>query len=216
MLSEDAQRGWEAMRSTLPTGAYLIGGTAVAVHLGHRESYDLDFFCHDRSLDLDALARDLEAGGGFLRRDRLEGPGTMRGFFDSAKMEFFVDVDDETPQRMLEEPELVAGLRVASLRDLMAMKLNAVSSRGEMRDYFDLKCIDEEGGISIEEGLVLFCERYGVDPLSPTMEHIIRALGYLDDVREDESLPISKEDLVSWWVKRQRALVRSLDQRSRP
>jgi Nucleotidyl transferase AbiEii toxin, Type IV TA system len=60
---------------------------------------------------------------------------------------------------------LVAGLGVADLRDLMAMKIKVMAERGEMRDYFDVKAIDERGGISVEEGVALYMRRYGAPQL---------------------------------------------------
>jgi predicted nucleotidyltransferase component of viral defense system len=50
-------------------------------------------------------------------------------------------------------------LAVADIKDLMAMKLKVLSERGELRDYYDVKDIDERGGVTVEEGLALFRER---------------------------------------------------------
>ena len=46
---------WETIARIVPPTAYLGGGTAIAVHLRHRESADLDFFFHRASVDLDQL-----------------------------------------------------------------------------------------------------------------------------------------------------------------
>ena len=62
------------------------------------------------------------------------------------------------------KPTLAAGLRICSLQDLMAMKLKVMAERGEMRDYFDVKAIDEEGGVSVEEGIELYMRRYRLSP----------------------------------------------------
>jgi Nucleotidyl transferase AbiEii toxin, Type IV TA system len=214
ILPKDTAHAWQALREVLPDRLYLIGGTAVAVHLGHRQSRDLDFFSHERAIDLDALAKELEALPGFLLTHT--SAGTLKGLLGETKVELFVELDDKHPQRALEAAEAVAGLYVASLRDLAAMKLKVIGDRGEMRDYFDLKLIEEQGGITIENGLLLFLERYGPDPRGPALGHIVRALGYLDDVEEDDGLPVTKQELAAWWRKRQAALVRSLDRRAKP
>lgn len=44
--------------------SYLAGGTALALHLGHRVSEDLDFFT-TQTLDENVLANDLKAIPGF-------------------------------------------------------------------------------------------------------------------------------------------------------
>ena len=70
--------------------------------------------------------------------------------------------------------------------------------------------IDERGGVSIEDGIALFLERYGLDSASEPLHHLIRSLGYLDDCEDDEAVPMSKHDLAAWWRKRQAEVIRNL------
>jgi Nucleotidyl transferase AbiEii toxin, Type IV TA system len=201
ILPTDTANAWIALASHMPKGLYLDGGTAVAVHLGHRESRDLDFFFHG-SLDLGRL-RDSIAGLGTFAITH-ESEGTLRGLFGATKIEVF----DASALKQLAMPTRVAGLEVASLQDLMAMKLKVMAERGEMRDYFDVKAIDE-GGISIEEGVELYIERYGVSPSSAAITHLYMAMGDLRDVEVDESLPIGKPELQAWWSARQVEVLRN-------
>lgn len=55
------------------------------------------------------------------------------------------------------------------MKDLLAMKLDAIRECGEMRDYFDVKAIDESGRFSVEEGIEFWFARYGITPQS---EHL--------------------------------------------
>jgi Nucleotidyl transferase AbiEii toxin, Type IV TA system len=198
---------WQTLSSNLPGELYLGGGTAIAVHLHHRQSADLDFFYHQASVDLDELVERLARLGQFAATHRA--PGTLRGLFDATKIEF-LHADEVRPQRLLEEPTVVGGLRVAGRKDLMAMKLKVIGDRGELRDYFDAMKIDQEGVISLEDGIALFLERYDLDPTAEALRHLVRALGYLDDVEEDDALPVDKRDLARWWKRRQVQLVREL------
>lgn len=208
VLPAATARAWQELCPILPRELYLMGGTAVAVHLGHRESRDLDFLFHENSVDLAALRAQIESRGEFAVTD--ESPGTLCGLYRPTKVEFF-HADEKAQQHLLEEPIVVAGLRVASLKDLMAMKLKVVCDRAEMRDYFDLKAIDEEGGVSVEEGLSLFLARYDAKSTGEEIRQVIRSLGYLDDVDEDNTLPITKAELSKWWASRQAAVVRHFD-----
>jgi hypothetical protein len=208
VLPAATARAWRELQPILPPELYLIGGTAVAVHLGHRESRDLDFLFHESSVDLAALRAQIESRGEFAVTD--ESPGTLCGLYGPTKVEFF-HADEGAPQHLLEEPAVMAGLRVASLKDLMAMKLKVVRDRAEMRDYFDLKAIDEQGGVSVEEGLRLFLVRYEAKATGEEIRQVIRSLGYLDDVDEDKTLPITKDALAKWWASRQVTVVRHLD-----
>lgn len=209
VLPKDAQKAWTTLAPLLPRDLYLAGGTAVAVHLHHRESRDLDFFYHHGSVDLEEVKRSISEAGTFAVD--LEEAGTLRGLFGATKLEIF-HADEAAPQTLLDEPEEVSGLGVAGLPDLMAMKLKVVRERGELRDYYDIKEIEARAGLSVEDGLVFFMQRYGVQAQAqaPAIGQIVQALGYLDDVEEDDLLPISKDELSAWWAKRQRSLVKHL------
>ena len=195
---------WEVLAPRLPSALYLGGGTAVAVHLGHRESRDLDFFFH-RGVDLEDLAELLDGLGDFAVTHRAV--GTLKGLFGPTRVEFL----DASALTLLAEPAEVAGLRVASLQDLMAMKLKVMAERGEMRDYFDVKTIDERGAVSVEEGVELYMRRYGIDRSSEALPHLYRTMGDLSDVEVDEMLPIELGELQAWWSRRQAKLIRNSD-----
>lgn len=124
-------------------------------------------------------------------------------------VEFF-HADQVRRQHLLGSPSTVGDMQIADIRDLMAMKLKVTSERGELRDYYDVKEIEERGGVSVEDGIALFRERYGLDRASPAISQLIASLGYLDDCDEDESLPMSKSELAEWWRKRQAKLIRDL------
>jgi predicted nucleotidyltransferase component of viral defense system len=204
ILPSGTVRAWQELAPKLPTQLYLGGGTAVAVHLAHRESRDLDFFFHGNAVNLNALAEHLSSAGDFAITS--ESAGTLRGLYADTKVEFF-HADEGRPQHLLEEPTTVGGLRVAGLKDLMAMKLKVVGDRGELRDYYDIKMIEQQTGLTVEDGLALFIERYDASSTSETIRHIVTALGYLDDIEEDDALPISKDELADWWRTRQARLV---------
>lgn len=204
VLPADTAATWLTIAPRLPPAIYLGGGTAVAVHLGHRESRDLDFFFHE-AVDLASLKGTLSELGAFA--PTYESAGTLKGLFGATKVEFF----DAAGLELLAEPTAVSGLNVAGLQDLMAMKLKVMAERGEMRDYFDVKAIDEEGGVSVEEGVALYMRRYGVDPSSEALPHLLRTMGDLSDVEVDELLPTDLAELQRWWSARQARVLRNVD-----
>jgi hypothetical protein len=120
ILPGDTATTWDAIAPIVPQQAYLGGGTAIAVHLGHRVSRDLDFFFHHHGIDLDDLASRLSAVGPFAVTER--SPGTLNGLFSSTKVQF-LHADEGRPQHLLEQPQETDGLRIAGLSDLIAMKL---------------------------------------------------------------------------------------------
>ena len=203
VLPDDTAESWERLAAALPADLYLVGGTALAVHLHHRVSHDLDFFFHEE-LDLDRLAETLSERGPFAIT-RI-GEGTLNGLFSETKVQFL----SAASQRLLEQPTEVAGLRVAGISDILATKLKVIGDRGELRDYFDLMEIERKAGRRVEEGLGLFMARYQVRPENTSINHIVKALGYLGDVDEDDLLPEKKDVIESYWRRRQPEIVRNL------
>jgi hypothetical protein len=123
----------EVLRSLGPAairhGFYLGGGTAIALHLGHRRSVDFDWFRQPLVEDPLELARDLQEEGlpfvtGWTRRSTLY--GTVR----RVRVSFF-----QYRYRLLSPlvfwPE--PGCQLAALEDLACMKLSAISQRGSRK-----------------------------------------------------------------------------------
>ncbi len=207
LLGETAAT-WEQIAPLVPPRVYLGGGTAVAVHLRHRDSRDLDFFFHAKTVDLDQLAERLRAQGPFAVSQRA--PGTLNGFYGETRVQF-LQAGLAKPERRLEPTMPVAGLQVAGLGDLLAMKLNAVAGRGQLRDYFDLMTIEQQGHRTIEEGLGLFLARYQPEHEDSALTPIVLALGYLDDVADDPFLPVERKTIVDYWEHRQPELVLAIE-----
>lgn len=206
-IPTETRQTWQLLAPLLPESLYLGGGTGIAIHLNHRESRDLDFFYHHDSVDLDSLAKRLDEAGAFAVTET--SPGTLRGLIGATKVEF-LHADEVAPQAPLEPPTEVAGLRIAGMKDLLAMKMKVLSERGEMRDYFDVKVIDERSVLSVEEGVALFLSRYRLGPADGSVKRLIRAMGFLGDVEEDPALPIERNELVQWWQRRQVNVLRNL------
>ena len=57
------------------------------------------------------------------------------------------------------------------------------------------------------EGLALFLERYRPEYPDQALNHILLGLGYFDDVDPDEALPATREEIVSYWQRRQPEIV---------
>jgi predicted nucleotidyltransferase component of viral defense system len=202
VLPKDSARSWEAIARVLPEGAYLAGGTALAVHLGHRVSRDLDFSLH-RSVDLDEVTAALRSVGPFAVT--LQDQATLDGVFSETPVQFLVAEN----QHRLEPTTRVAGIDVAGIGDILAMKLKVVGDRGELR-YFDVMQIEQQARRTVEEGLGLYMARYDVPREHVTIRHIVNGLGYFGDVGDDEALPVSRDEIVEYWRKRQPELIRNL------
>jgi len=166
----------EVLRSLGPAatrhGFYLGGGTAIALHLGHRRSVDFDWFRQPLIEDPLELARDLQEDGipfvtGWTRRT------TLYGTVQRVRVSFF-----QFRYRLLSPlvlwPE--AGCHLASLEDLACMKLSAISQRGSRKDFVDLFALGRHG-FSLQQMLGWYREKFEVDDVA----HLLYALVYFDD-----------------------------------
>ncbi len=158
----------------------MAGVVGVALHLGHRQSIDLDLFSRRPDLDVDSI----------LDRLRPIGAATI-GLTDATLTVRigrvpvdFVRYPYGAIGRFTERP---AGVQLASLRDLAAMKLAAITRRGIRRDFWDLHEILTRGGLRLKGALDDYRKKFGVSEAD--VYHVIRALSWFDEAERDNVMP---------------------------
>jgi hypothetical protein len=108
----------------------LVGGTALALQLGHRNSVDIDLFGVHELDDL-MLTKALSP---FSNVRKLGGSKSIKVFLaNNIKVDFV-----NYPYPWLDPEMEVEGIRVASTRDIAAMKIAAITQRGSKKDFIDL------------------------------------------------------------------------------
>jgi len=206
-LAEDQRRALDRLRPSVEAlGLYLAGGTALAFHLGHRLSRDVDLFSQDPSLDLE-LARRAFATLPEFEVDSLT-DATLRFRVGGVP----VDVV-RYPYALLNPPgDGPDHFPIASLEDLATMKLSAVSRRGIRRDFWDLYEMFSRGTPSLDQALGSYVRRYGVK--ESDLYHVLKALTYFDDAEADALLPLGLtlerwEGIKSWFIENGRNALRA-------
>ncbi len=173
----DAVRGIKLVsRVPLIQKAYLAGGTALALQLGHRISEDLDFFT-TQEFDEQQLLVEL-SGLGLVRES--VGWRTIIGIINETKFSIFY-----YKYPLLSETLEFEGIKLASKRDIAAMKILAMEDRGVKRDFIDLFFLAKE--FSVDQMLGYYDEKYGV--LDERILHIVKSMGYFDDADNDDWKP---------------------------
>ena len=165
--------------------AYLAGGTALALQLGHRISYDLDFFTPIEFDEKTLLPRLREISNFQIEKIAWR---TISGQFEDVLFSIFFY---EYP--LLYPVEKFGMTSVVDVRDIAAMKIATIASRGSKRDFIDLYFICKET-IPLEEIIRLYDKKY--KNLATTKIHIIKSLVYFDDGEADEMPEMLKE--VTW------------------
>lgn len=159
-------------------GFYLAGGTAVALHMGHRRSIDLDWFATQGLPDPQRLAQELRAQDVAFVTGSVA-PGTLHGSVRGVRVSFLG----------YRYPLLAAlrpwrdGTRIASRADLAAMKLAAVAQRGAKKDFLDVYALGSQGR-SLRQMLRDYQEKFAIKDLT----HLLYSLAYFDDA-EKERMP---------------------------
>ncbi|MBI2806320.1 MAG: nucleotidyl transferase AbiEii/AbiGii toxin family protein [Planctomycetes bacterium] len=158
-------------------GFYLAGGTAVALHLGHRRSVDLDWFAPELT-DPERLAIDLrEQAIPFATED--VAPGTLHGAVCGVRVSLL-----RYRYRMLSGLRtLPGGIPIAGRADLAAMKLLAVAQRGAKKDFVDIYALGRRAK-SLRQMLRWYKGKFAVEDVA----HLLRSLAYFDDA-DRERLP---------------------------
>lgn len=199
VLPADTAHRWVQMRDVLPSGSVLVDGTALTTHLHHRISRDLDFFLTE-PFDSEALSDTLSQLDTFAVT--LLDDDSLNGVLGSTKVQFLRAVG----QSFVEPVQDIAGIPVAGLGDILATKLKVIQDRGEHRDYFDIKTIEQRGGRSVEEGFTLFVNHYHLHHPEAALVEIVRGLGYHDDLVEDPEVPEPLAETTAYWRIRAREL----------
>jgi hypothetical protein len=110
---------------------YLVGGTAIALHIGHRQSIDFDLFC-ENSFTKIYINSKLNAVP--YKKNRLfEDVYQMHFYINEVKMTFF-----QFPYPIQHKCKLKDIISMPDLITLAAMKAFALGRRAKWKDYVDL------------------------------------------------------------------------------
>lgn len=151
----------------------LVGGTSLALQLGHRISIDLALFgSFDSCLPLEMFLFDFE-------NVNKTGSNRFMQFFeiDGVKVDF---VNYNYP--WLNEPLIEEGIKLASIEDIAAMKINAIINRGTKKDFIDIDFLLER--YTLVQILELYQKKYEVKDY----QMALRSLSYFEDA-ENEAMP---------------------------
>jgi hypothetical protein len=166
---------WDELHAT-PDHFTLYGGTAIALHLGHRDSVDFDFFSR-----VPIVADDLMRSIPYLKDAELLSASTnsLTCVVDrdgEVKLQFFGGLPLGAIEQRLQPTG--GGFWVAPLLDLAATKVKVLPERSEAKDYLDIDALLTYG-IDIPKMLAAAKVIYG-----PRFNALLslKALTHFDDV----------------------------------
>ena len=161
----------------------LVGGTALALQLGHRKSIDLDLFgeLDFEDIDITKTFNKYEEKVIFIKKSKNINILSI----DNVKVDF-VNYSYPWLKDFLE----LDGIRLASIKDIAAMKLSAITGRGSRKDFIDLFFLLQKN--NLKEILSFYKEKYfdGSEYL------VLKSLTYFEDAESDPDVEMLEN--TSW------------------
>ncbi len=192
LLAQELRDLWPlASKIAGSTNGRLMGGTALALHLRHRSSTDIDIMTLETFDGREARTLVEQ----HLRAEHPEDYWQIQQVLEVRKNGYSATINgvrfdvfralgsgeaQAAEMQWLQDPVDVEGMPVGSVPDILSAKLAAALDRSKLRDFVDLAAIDLRGGYSLEDGLEFYRRTYGLDK-NPNPEAIRRILKTLAD-----------------------------------
>lgn len=183
-ILSDQQKKTFALLRVFPIDGVLAGGTALALQLGHRKSYDFDFF------------RPKPISKKFLFQVK-KNFKTIRLLTDTSDELSFLSPDEVKvsfifyPFKSLSAPAFYQGISISSWREIALDKAHTIGRRGEWRDYLDLYFILKKD-LSLAKIIERAQRKFG-DTFSDKL--FLSQLSYLKDIKDFSSELLVPEEI---------------------
>ena len=150
----------------------LVGGTALSLQLGHRQSIDIDLFSAE-AFDVEEMVQFLQRRFQYFNQMRFK--NSLLGNIGNIKLDII------SHQYGWLYPSIeIEGIRMAGLEDIAAMKLNAIMGNGSrLKDYVDIAYMSS--CFSLQQMLDFFETKY---PQNNSMM-AFKSLSWFNDINFD-------------------------------
>lgn len=120
---------------------YLVGGTSLSLRLGHRISVDIDLFTNVPygSLDFSVFEKFFQENCQYYYcTDKTDLVGFGRSYYVGESEDENIKIDLYYHDEIIDPCDNIDGIRIASLDDMVAMKVDVISRGGRKKDFWDL------------------------------------------------------------------------------
>lgn len=165
----------------------LVGGTSLALQIGHRISVDIDLF-GEQELNEPELSSIINKFGKSTLLN--SSPNVLVYEINGIKLDIV-----NYPYPWLELPLIEGNLRLAQFSDIGAMKLNAIAGRGSKKDFIDLFFLLKI--FTLSELMKAYLKKYS----NGSEFLVLKSLSYFDDADQEPSpkmiVPITWKEIKS-------------------
>ncbi len=176
----------ELMNEPLLNKFNLVGGTSLSLQLGHRISIDIDLFTESLygTVDFKAIQDMLRKKFNYCYGECGDIVSFGTSYLIGDSKEDSVKLDLFYTEPFIRDIQVIDGIRMASLEDIVTMKLNVIGTGGRKKDFWDLN--ELQSHFSLNQMLDLYEERY---PYVFSREDIVKGLNNFTKA-DDEPDPI--------------------------
>jgi hypothetical protein len=160
----------------------LVGGTALSLYRGHRESIDIDLFSdapYD-SIDFGAIYAFLCNTYSYVDTNDYKEVGLGKSYFIGNSEEDCIKLDLFYTDKFIQDIIQMDGIRLATVEEIIAMKIDVISRGGRKKDFWDIHELKDD--YSIEEMLALHKQRF---PYTHNGEQIRRYFVNFENADDD-------------------------------
>ncbi|MFZ4105604.1 nucleotidyl transferase AbiEii/AbiGii toxin family protein [Flavobacterium sp.] len=160
----------------------LVGGTALSLQIGHRMSVDIDLFTDADygSIDYKEIRSFLENKYPYCASRNLENVSFGTYFEVGYSKDNYIKIDVFYTDEFIEAPLVIENIRMATINEIIAMKLDIVLRGGRKKDFWDLHYFIDR--ISLDEMVTLYQKRY---PYNDTIANIKKQLINFNNAEND-------------------------------
>ena len=164
----------------------LVGGTALALQIGHRISVDIDLFSsktYEQNKLLDYLRTNYNFELDFISNN------TLKGEINKVQIDCIAHQYPWISPFTIEE-----NIRMAGFEDIAAMKLNAIAGNGtRIKDYIDIAFLSAK--MSFNQMLKGYESKYNSNPIIP-----VKAITYFNDINFNEPIHMTDAAGFDWKI----------------
>lgn len=160
----------------------LVGGTALSLYRGHRESIDIDLFSdapYD-SIDFGAIYAFLCNTFSYLDTNDYKVVGLGKSYYIGNSEKDCVKLDLFYTDKFIQDIFLMDGIRLATVEEIIPMKIDVISRGGRKKDFWDIHELKDD--YSIEEMLALHKQR---NPYTHDRDQIMRNFSNFENADDD-------------------------------
>lgn len=159
----------------------LVGGTALSLYCGHRMSVDIDLFTEADygTIDFDGIEDYLVKQFTYVDFNKLP-VGMGKSYFIGNDSQNAIKLDLYYTEPFIDDVIEVDAIRMATIEEIIAMKIDVIQRTGRKKDYWDLH--ELKGQYNIKDMLGFHLKRY---PYTHNKKQILNNFVDFEEANDD-------------------------------